>query len=464
MIAEYFPRTKSSRAMSSSTPPIILSFSVPWQQDNLLTFLRRAGHASRFFWENENQPLGFAGFGVAASIQAQGKNRFHTIQTQAADIFARTTQLAGDVPDFLRPRFFGGFSFSPTLNEQEPWQAFSPAHFILPQYLLTHYEGTAWLTIHLTIPADTPDDEYEWRVREALWDIPPVQTLPPRTVATSNGAFATDSTLSFDMWATMIAHAQQDINAGRIQKVVLSTHRCGTIPDALTPPIILGRLRGRYPDCNRFLFEPRRGHAFFGASPERLVKRVGNRVETVALAGSAPRGSSFEEDRAFGDALLNSEKDRAEHAFVVDAVQQNLGPITDTISVKDKPELYRLNNIQHLLTPIRAELSRPAHVLDIVERLHPTPAVGGVPQADALDFIQNHEPHNRGWYASPIGWFDANGDGEFIVALRSAALTNSNIHLFAGAGIVGASDAEKEWREIGLKFRPIQDTLSGVGQ
>jgi isochorismate synthase len=204
------------------------------------------------------------------------------------------------------------------------------------------------------------------------------------------------------------------------------------------------------PACTVFAFR-RGGRCFVGATPEKLLEKQGNRVRTEALAGSAaPAGHS---------ALLQSEKDRAEHQHVVDAIRARLVAIGASVSGACAPELRALSHVVHLHTPITAELSTPLHVLDVVAALHPTPAVGGVPEAAALAWLARHEPFARGWYASPVGWFDERGDGDFRVALRSAVLAGDRAHLFAGAGIVRGSRPEMELAETRLKLAALGRAL-----
>nr|MBP8110624.1 chorismate-binding protein [Caldilineaceae bacterium] len=166
-------------------------------------------------------------------------------------------------------------------------------------------------------------------------------------------------------------------------------------------------------------------------------------------------GATTEEDAAHAAGLLASAKDRHEHALVVDALRRRLLPITRQLDMADEPQILTLSNIHHLHTPVRATLTEPLGVLPLVELLHPTPALGGSPRDLALAFIQEHEPTLRGWYAGPVGWIDANLDGSFAVAIRSAVVQERRAWLYAGGGIVPDSVPQQEWEETGWKFRPM---------
>ena len=193
---------------------------------------------------------------------------------------------------------------------------------------------------------------------------------------------------------------------------------------------------------------------FLGATPEWLIRKQGNQFQTEALAGSR----SSQEPNAEAE-LLGSQKDLREHALVVEELVRAFEPLTNDLGTPSGPTIRRLRDILHLHTPVTGELSEPTHVLDLVERLHPTPAVGGAPRSSAHRWILQHETEERGWYASPVGWVDAAGDGEFVVALRSALLVGNMAHIFAGAGIVAESDAALEFRETELKLAAMTNAL-----
>jgi menaquinone-specific isochorismate synthase len=197
----------------------------------------------------------------------------------------------------------------------------------------------------------------------------------------------------------------------------------------------------------------------FGATPERLVSRRGHTIETEALAGSIGRGDTPSDDEALAEELAASSKDRLEHSLVVEALRDQLENLASSVTIGPR-SVRRLASVQHLQTTIRASLSRDRHILSLVEALHPTPAVGGLPPATAREMIRRAESFSRGWYAAPVGWFDARGNGEFAVAIRSAVAANTRATLFAGAGVVADSAPENEWEELQLKYRPVLDALT----
>jgi isochorismate synthase len=264
-----------------------------------------------------------------------------------------------------------------------------------------------------------------------------------------------------ETWQAIVREVEQQLRSGgELGKVVLARQYRVQGRTIFNPARVLARLRTQYSDC--FLFAVARGErCFLGASPERLVRLRHENVRASCLAGSIARGATPEEDARLGEELLASPKDRAEHEFVVRAICDNLAEVCGGRLSTGPLSLMKLRNIQHLFTPIVGRVSRGRNILDLVERLHPTPAMGGTPREPAMALIREFEGMDRGWYASPVGWMDARGEGEFAVAIRSALLRGAQAVLFAGCGIVAGSDPAREYAESCLKLRPMLSVLGG---
>jgi salicylate biosynthesis isochorismate synthase/menaquinone-specific isochorismate synthase len=210
------------------------------------------------------------------------------------------------------------------------------------------------------------------------------------------------------------------------------------------------------------VFAVGRGDAtFVAASPELLIRREGQRASTVALAGSARRSADPAVDDHLGEQLLHSDKDREENAIVVRRIARALRPLSVWVTAAPEPALVRVANIQHLGTPIRAQLASPLGAVELAGALHPTPAVGGEPGTVAARLIPALEGLDRGWYAGPVGWTDAVGDGELCVALRCALLRGAVARLYAGCGIVRDSDPAAELAESEIKLGALLPLLAG---
>jgi menaquinone-specific isochorismate synthase len=406
-----------------------------------------ADDGSRVQWATPGG-LEIVGRGVAARFSASGPDRFDAIRTQAAAAF---DDLDHDGPPAARPRAFGGFSFHDGHEPDGVWSGFEAASFVVPQILVVRSDEGTWLTA----VADT-DDEADRRLEEWSQYLAELPTMRPS--GSTPGVRATRRTTPLETWRTQVERALDRIATDDLTKVVLAQSLSAELEGPIDVAATLERLRRQYPNCYRFLLGGTGGGTFFGAPPERLVSKRGDRVETEALAGSVPRGETPEADDQHAERMLESEKFQREHGIVVDAIREQLSPLASELTVGAQT-VRRLATIQHLQTPITATIGADRHVLDIVEALHPTPAVGGVPPEAALETIKETESFDRGWYAAPIGWFDAAGDGEFAVGLRSGLAIDETVRLFAGNGIVADSDPDEEWEEVQLKFRPILDEL-----
>jgi len=438
----------------------LLSVSLPAPGVTPACFLAQAGGQERAYWRDGSTGVTLAGMGAALHIFGYGENRYVTVERQAQELFAQATIVTSD--PIAGPRLYGGFAFSQEFAPDVAWSAFHPAHFILPHYQLACDGNGCWLTINALIPDGENVADARIGLVGALADRLLLLTEPsePTSESRTDSGPEIDYPLSYAEWEGMIGAAHAAFATTPLKKVVLSRICQVRSRKPIDTDAALARLEERYPGCYTFLFEPRPHHAFVGAPPELLVSVQGNRMQTMGLAGSAPRGATPQEDTANGAALLASAKDRHEHRLVVDALRRRLSPITRCLEIADEPELLTLSNIHHLHTPVRGTLAEPKGVLPLVELLHPTPALGGSPRELALDFIREHEPTLRGWYAAPVGWIDAKGDGAFAVAIRSAVVQEKRAWLYAGGGIVPASDPQKEWEETEWKFKPMLSVLN----
>ena len=393
--------------------------------------------------------------GAAATVTADGADRFEHVRERAEAVFAGLA-VPVDLPAAARPRLYGGFAFHEGHTDPGPgatWHGYPGALFTLPAVQLSLADGHGWLTVAATGPdAGERAEARLQRWHDRLGGVLDYGAAGPPGVADSQ------PTPSLAGWRRQVTDATASVRRGDLRKVVLAQSLAVGLAGELDVVDTLDRLSDTYPGCFRFLVEPGRGGTFFGATPERLVSLEGRTVQTEALAGSTGRGDTPAEDQWLASELQDSEKDVHEHELVTDAVRDQLTPLAASIRTGTRT-VRRLATVQHLRTPIQATLNRDEHVLSLVEALHPTPAVGGLPPDAALRTIRETEAFNRGWYAAPVGWFDAAGDGAFGVAIRSALAREDAATLFAGAGIVGDSDPDSEWDELQLKYRPVMDEL-----
>lgn len=447
---------------------VLASFTCPLERHDALRAFsgaRRSGLGECFFWERPVEQHAIVGAGVATVIETAGT----AYLTSAASAWRAlmqdaviTTVASHAGPASSGPVLFGGFSFDPLAPRTQLWTGFPDGLLILPRILLSYSADSVTLTVNRIMQAS---DDVERCAREIEADVERLQSAVERTQSAAGEdterEVAFHEILLASEWMAMVAGIVDMIRQGAFEKVVLAREISVRQPgaeEAFDIDATLRRLRESYPGACVFAIQ--RGERFFaGATPERLVQAQDGRIQTMALAGSARRGATPEEDAAIGTELLRSKKNNGEHAIVVAMVREALEQHCTHVQVSDVPELLKLKNVQHLKTSIAGELLPGRSILDIVARLHPTPAVGGFPRQAALEAIRHTEKLDRGWYAAPLGWIGTSGHGEFAVALRSALIDVSEARLFAGCGIVADSDPQVELAESWLKFQVMLRAL-----
>jgi salicylate biosynthesis isochorismate synthase/menaquinone-specific isochorismate synthase len=309
----------------------------------------------------------------------------------------------------------------------------------------------------LMAPDDTVEERLA-RLEQRLGELreEPLPLLDPAPATRAQVA----SAMPPEHYEAAVARATELISEGKLEKIVLAREVQAHAPQAHDPAAVLGVLREAFPGC--FCFCVGRGDAtLVAASPELLVRREGHRVSTLALAGSTRRSADPAVDDHLGEQLLRDDSYREEHAIVARRIERILRPHSVWVAAAPEPELVRIANIQHLATPIRAQLAAPIEALELAGLMHPTPAVGGEPREEAIPLIPALEGLDRGWYAGPVGWTDATGDGEFCVALRCALLRGPVASCYAGNGIVRGSDPSAELAETEIKLQALLPLLAG---
>lgn len=401
------------------------------------------------FWHPPAGPA-VAGVGVAHRIELRGAGRFAELERDAAALWRKLEGRSFDKLEAPAPRLFGGLAFAVGAADAEPWQEFGDGCFTLPRWTYCREDDRAWLS--LALGGDEPTDPVSRarllgeldRLLERLAQPAPPAPPAPRVLEVYKAPR--------ERFIAQVEAIRRAIAGGGYSKIVAARSSRVVLADALDTSDVLRRLRRGLRASTRFAFA--RDHAtFLGATPERLISRRGRAIQTEALAGSIASGGEH------ASQLLSSGKDRQEHHLVVEEIIRCLAPLCHALDVPSEPRIRELRDVLHLHTPVDGRLAAPHHVLELVERLHPTPAVGGVPTDVSLSWILEHEPEARGWYAAPVGWFDAQGDGDFAVALRSCVLRDREAFLYAGAGIVRDSDPRLEVKETELKKQALLTAL-----
>lgn len=399
---------------------------------NLLDLLPDGRHALSWL----RGPDGLVGWGEVARFTGTGPNRIG-----AADAWWRAFARRLDVHDEVGlpgtgPVAFASFSFS---------AASEGSVLVVPRVVVGRRDGHAWVT-------------------EFSAGGGPAAVRSVRPVRPSGALRYLDGTGPARRYREVVAEAVLRMRAGELEKVALA-HDLIVVGDApLDARFLLAGLSSRYPTCWSYAVD-----GLVGATPELLVRRIGDIVHSRVLAGTMwPEvpvgGGPGPAGPELAGRLLDSGKDRREHAYAVDSLAAGLRPLCATLEVPREPRVIELQNVSHLASDVRGRLHpiAPASLLQLAEAVHPTAAVGGTPRAAALALIDELEGMDRGRYAGPVGWVGADGDGELGVALRCAQLEGPFARLFAGCGVVADSDPDVEVREAAAKLRAVREVLEGA--
>jgi salicylate biosynthesis isochorismate synthase/menaquinone-specific isochorismate synthase len=413
-------------------------------------------------WLHPAAGTAFVGIGRAWAVEAAGDARFRVAERAWRELLAGAhVDRPADATPGAGPVLLGGLGFTGREPaEDDAWGPFGASSLVLPELLLSVTPLGAFVTASMVdgVAADARRLDARWaRLTERARALRPgpngIVAMPvfaPLRVA--------EEQPTHELWRRLVGMYAGAVGRGRIDKVVLARRVGLRSPVELDVPNALRRLAASAPESTTYAYR-RDGRTFLGATPERLVRTEGRTFRTAAVAGTIRRGADAAEDADLARRLLASEKDREEHAIVVDAIRDLLAPVADSLSVAPRPGVMTLRFVQHLVTEITGTVPEGRGLLALGERLHPTPAVGGDPRDVALALIDEHEGFDRGWYAGPIGWLGADDDGELCVALRCGIVDRTQATLFAGCGIVADSDPDLEWEESRIKLRAVISAL-----
>jgi isochorismate synthase len=419
---------------------------------------RRQDEAWFCFEQPDRDGYAVAGLGCVRALEARGAGRFRDVARRWSALAAGALADAPDGPPGSGLVAVGGFGFAGDGGGSARWEGFAPASLVVPEVSLARRGDRVALTVNVSVEPDDTLEDLRGRVGDRLGELSsdPLPLFDPAPT----GAYRVLSPMPPAHYEEAVARAVQRIRAGEFEKIVLARDVEVHAPLDHDVGAVLGLLREAFPSC--YVFAVGRGDAaFVAASPELLVRREGQRASTVALAGSARRSADPAIDDHLGEQLLQSDKDRSENEIVVRRIARALRPHSVWVTAAPEPALVRVANIQHLGTPIRAQLAAPLSAVELAGVLHPTPAVGGEPLEVVEKLIPALEGLDRGWYAGTVGWSDGVGDGEFCVALRCALLRGRLAALYAGGGIVRDSDPADELAETEVKLGALLPVLSG---
>ncbi len=416
-----------------------------------LDWLSVQRNASRVYWSDREGTLEAAGVGCADVLMDDGG-------LAAAEVLAIIEERLGSCDEGVR--YFGSMCFDPRGSDSEQWAGFGRFYFVVPEFELLRQAGKSSFVFNVLCQSgDSCETIMEKLLRSlegvvfedgAIGQIP----IGPSAIKTIRRQENPDRS----QWQRNVALVVDDISREDIEKVVLSRKVIFGMAENVDPIELLREVKNENTTTYNFCIQPQAGCAFIGCSPECLYKTDGNRIYSEAVAGTSPTGKTPQEQQSFRQSLLESPKEHAEHKYVFDDVKAGLKRICERIEVVSEKDILSLSHVQHFRSTFTGRVSSGIHTCDIIDALHPTSAVNGFPRDRALDEIRKYEPFSRGCYGGPVGWIGRDS-AEFAVGIRSGLVEGKSISLFAGAGIVSASEAEMEWDETENKLRQFTDVI-----
>lgn len=456
------------RLASPRAPGRTIVVAIPAPFAPLETFLDAAGGELGLLWSSPSDEQSFAAVGAAHRIDVAGDDRVAQLDRATRELFGQLDVDAYPGHVAPQPRLFGGLAFCTHANHVPPWTDFGDGCFTLPRwtYARDAAEGASLLLALAPDDAATLGDQVDLleeldRILFALEAHDRAGTASVHYRDLESIPFERVEQLGRDAWRAHIEAIRAGVREGTFEKVVAARRCVVKLPRPIADTTVLGRLAVQHPETTRFAFR-RAGATLVCATPETLFVKRGRTLSTEALAGTIKStDSEFPAMSLQSRKLIGSAKDRDEHAYVVRQIMEALRPLSEKVEAPPLPLVRKVRNIIHLNTPISATLREGVHAMALLERMHPTPAVGGFPTEVAVRWIAEHEPHARGWYTGAAGWIDAAGDATFNVVIRCGLVQGGRVvYVYTGAGIVAGSDPDAEYAETELKQTPL---LRAVG-
>ncbi len=446
------PKIKSSlyskfKSIKDLFPNKIIHLEIPIPKLDIPKWLSQQAIDQKIYWSERYGDFEIGGVGQADFISA---NRF----SNYTDTINHINNLLAE--DFKYLRYYGGIQFQHNENSDKLWQYFGDFYFILPRFEIMRLDDEFFFSGNLIL---NESENRKKQVDQFFAELDKLQYNERLEFQNFNDFLSREDFPDEDGWKKTITSALQVIENHIVEKVVLARKVILKFNEELNIYSLLHKLKSINPYATHFCFQMKQNLAFLGGSPELLYRRNNDHIYSEAIAGTRPRGKNEKEDALLERELLESDKERREHAFVVEGVKESLNKLCEELTVSKEISVIKLHRLQHLYSNFRGTLKNDVSDIDILSSLHPTPAVGGYPGNEALKQIKLLEPFHRGWYAAPVGWIGHNS-AEFAVAIRSGLIYGKKLALFSGGGIVQGSNVKSEWNEIENK---IENFLKALG-
>ncbi len=432
----------------------LFSFAIPlvdFTASDKLNYLIRICETS-FYYEKPDEKFSFLGMNEILAIAENGDRRFAATDKKIKEWDKKFFNNWGKYNLEGVPLFMGGMKFS-VEHSDDDWKDFNDSTWFIPEQIILNKNEKKYFIYNFILSANGSKGEVINKFKKKLYDLlalNPEEQSPLPEVVKQIGSNPKDK----KKWKKLVNQGLDEIMENKLDKIVLSRKVEIQLSEEPSLDKIIEKLRENYFDCHIFIYHHGKSN-FLGATPERLAKFSNGKFECDAIAGSAPRGLTKEEDELLENELLVNEKNLNEHKFVVEHIRSIIAGITNELSMSRYCEIKKLANIQHIWTTLEGKMNENNSILSILNALYPTPAICGFPKDTALGLIKKLEDYRRGMYSGIIGWFNFDDEGEFVVALRSALNFGTKLIAYAGGGIVEHSDPDKEFEETELKLKPI---------
>ena len=432
----------------------LYSFAFKFDSINWSSFINRAvaEYSDLFFFKSTNDQHTLMGINSALSLQTNEATSFNRVSKNFNRWKSNFYNNWDTINKRTAPIIFCAAKFDSN-NYSSLWEDFDALRIFIPDFIIEINENKALGYFNFVRNDGIDGNSLSDKLISYLESFEePVSKENDELVKTNATYFDDDK--NFSEWSDIFEKAFDFLNEREIKKIVLSRSFSLQITDRINWQVILGELNKRFPDCYLFLVKNNES-IFFGSSPELFLRISGNKAEVESVAGSAARGTQTESDKKLEKFLQTSVKNHKEHIIVSDFISDVLIKYSNNVHVVEEKQIRKLDNIQHLITRISAEINSDINIFNLIDSLFPTPAVCGVPKEKAMQIIKNLELHDRGLYSGLVGIFDFENNCEIAVAIRSALVKENILIAFAGAGIISDSDAKDEFLEIKLKLDTI---------
>jgi len=433
-----------------STSIKIHRIEIPIKEINIIKWLGQQSIDQKIYWSERSGSFEIGGIGQTEIITAKQFNNYYDSISQINEKLSNNRFL----------RYYGGFQFNQSEQSDELWESFGNYYFILPRFEIFRTEDEFFFSANMICE----DPEYLQTEINNLFEEFDNLTFHKEYVFPSfNDFLSREDFPNTNGWNSMINLVLDSIKNRIVDKVVLARKVILKFLEDLNTIALLNKLKTINPFATHFCFQIKKDLAFLGSTPELLYQRNNGTIYSEAIAGTRPRGKNEFEDSVLERELLDSDKERREHAFVIESIKNSLNNLCKEVVASKEISVIKTRRLQHLYSKFHGKLKDKISDIEILSTLHPTPAVGGVPGKEALEQIQSMEPFHRGWYAAPVGWIGYNS-AEFAVAIRSGLVNGKNLALYSGGGIVDGSDVKSEWQEIENKIGNFLKALGLNGE